>query len=252
MFGLPETLQPRPSVTVHFIHKSSDASLPDKDEKESETTTTTKRHACCGHWSKEFFTCFALTSVVIGLPVTIIILLINFPRLSPSRDTHYILLAFGFPFTLVVISALIYGIYRLVNRIRKGPDHSKLLRSSRRSWHRFSRRFRHSIGPRSTHGHHQQRNQHHHGHCQHEPSNYSDSSCTSSRSQLDNEPRLYSLVTTVMRQQQHQASPAASPSPVFQAAQSDPNLSQFALSVSQLESHPHCAQHFYPRPVTPL
>src|SRR5699024_5588682 len=67
------------------------------------TSTTNASSNLC--FSREIFTCLALTSIVIGLPVLIIIVLINLPRLSNRRDTRqdsYLLLAFGIPFSLVV------------------------------------------------------------------------------------------------------------------------------------------------------
>lgn len=94
----------------------------------------------------------ALSSIVIGLPIAIIIVLFNLPRFSARRDTrqqHYILLAFGFPFSLVISLSVMYGIYRLVMRIRTGPDHSKYLQP-RMSWRRFSRRLR-GVREQTTH-----------------------------------------------------------------------------------------------------
>lgn len=113
------------------------------------STTNTSSGRCV---SRELFTCMALSSIVIGLPIAIIIVLFNLPRFSARRDTrqqHYILLAFGFPFSLVVSVSVMYGIYRLVMRIRTGPDHSKYLQP-RMSWRRFSRRLR-GVREQATH-----------------------------------------------------------------------------------------------------
>ena len=177
--------------------------------------------------SKEVFTCVALSSIVIGLPIAIIIVLINLPRFSTRRDTrqqHYILLAFGFPFSLVVVVAIVYGVYSLIKRIRQGPDHSKHFRS-RMSWRRFSRRLR-GFSSRDLH--------HRHRHSSHiSPSlspncirakksidyklnmspnvNYTDDYLNYDDS--DNEPKLYTLVAQVMTQAQHQSQ--QQPYPVF-------------------------------------
>src|SRR6218665_893274 len=73
---------------------------------------------------REAITCTALSSVVIGLPIAIVILLINLPKLSTSRrdarQDHYILLAFGLPFSLVMIVSILYGLFRMFVYIRRG------------------------------------------------------------------------------------------------------------------------------------
>ncbi|XP_054165854.1 uncharacterized protein LOC128963376 [Oppia nitens] len=94
--------------------------------------------------SKESLTCLMLSSIVIGLPIAIIIILMNLPKLSTRGDTrqqHYILLAFGFPFSLVFIVSVLYGSFRIIMYFKKGSDDSSHLQS-RLSWRHFSRRLR--------------------------------------------------------------------------------------------------------------
>ena len=224
-------------------------------------------------FTKEFFTCFALSSIVIGLPVVIIIVLINLPRLSTRRDTrqqHYILLAFGFPFSLVVIVFIIYAIFRLVMRVRTGPNHAKLLRS-RMSWRRFSRRLR---GLSHSGDHYHNRHHHHHQHTQYlyEPSSRQinlslklpqsnielcdvisdldedlDDSCEGSQNAIDHEPKLYSLVTEVMSmQQQHQGYCSLKSNQLCQV------FPESASNISQLSADMCCAmipsQHQHQQP----
>jgi hypothetical protein len=118
-----------------------------------------------------------LSAIVIGLPIAIIIILMNLPKLSTRGDTrqqHYILLAFGFPFSLVFIVAVLYGTFRLIMHFYKGSDQSRHLQS-RLSWRNFSRRFR------SRHFHRD---------------------VDLNESELSASTRFYSLVTQVMAQQQ--------------------------------------------------
>ena len=114
-------------------------------EPSLEASNTRKEWKC---FSKESLTCLMLSAIVIGLPIAIIIILMNLPKLSTRGDTrqqHYILLAFGFPFSLVFIVAVLYGTFRAVMYFQRGSDHSRHLQSrnlnSRLSWRHFSRRF---------------------------------------------------------------------------------------------------------------
>ncbi|CAG2112087.1 unnamed protein product, partial [Medioppia subpectinata] len=94
--------------------------------------------------SRESLTCLMLSGIVIGLPIAIIIILMNLPKLSTRGDTrqqHYILLAFGFPFSLVFIVSVLYGSFRAIMYCYKGSDQSRHLQS-RMSWRHFSRRLR--------------------------------------------------------------------------------------------------------------
>lgn len=177
----------------------------------------------------------ALSSIVIGLPIAIIIVLINLPKLSTRRDTrqqHYILLAFGFPFSLVVIVALVYGVYSLIRRIRQGPDHSKHFRS-RMSWRRFSRRLR-GFSQRDHHHH-----RHHHRcsvdnkQCNHHSSC---SSLNSSELALGTEPKLYSLVAQVMSAKQRDIE--SEPHLIFQTSDPLPESNTTVqLSAACLQHH---------------
>lgn len=212
------------------------------DLKEQSAVSEPKPKKKC--LSKEFFTCFALSSIVIGLPVAIIIVLINLPRLSTRRDTrqqHYILLAFGFPFSLVVTVSIAYAIFRLVIRIRSGPNHAKLLRS-RMSWRRFSRRLRglsNSGGQYNRnrphahhyrHGHHFAEQAAHIASSEHlkSPDNNLDAisdleectSCEGSQNAINEEPKLYSLVAEVMSKQHFPARKGSQLHQVFPETQS--------------------------------
>lgn len=202
------------------------------------STTNTSSGRCV---SRELFTCLALSSIVIGLPIAIIIVLFNLPRFSTRRDTrqqHYILLAFGFPFSLVVSVSVMYGIYRLVMRIRSGPDHSKYLRS-RLSWRRFSRRLR---GAREVQPPHLYHRRHINGHSHSRVSRHSEHGRDISEggylsddcSSESVEPKLYTLVTEMMSQQQNQHSQQRPSQP---AQQHRP--SQQALPPSHLRPSMH-------------
>lgn len=154
---------------------------------------------------KDFLTCIALSLTVIGFPIVIIILLINLPRLSPGHDTrqqHYLLLAFGFPFSLVVIVYVIHAISRIIKRIRTGPDHSKYLQTQM-SWRQLSRQLH-------------DRRIHHSKQCTNKTTDsivtmsdcFDDpclddieSSIHSSQITFNDEPKLYSLVNEVMSKQ---------------------------------------------------
>jgi len=128
-------------------------------------------------FSRESLTCLMLSAIVIGLPIAIIIILMNLPKLSTRGDTrqqHYILLAFGFPFSLVFIVAVLYGSFRAIMHFKRGSDQSRHLQP-RLSWRNFSRRFR------SRHFHREDE---------------------LSESELSASTRFYSLVTQVMAQQQ--------------------------------------------------
>lgn len=156
-------------------------------------------------WSRccniECLTCLALTSIVVGLPVAIVIALWNLPLLSTRRDTrqqHYILLAFGIPFTLVLTISFGYALFRLWVRFTHGPSHTRHLRT-RNSLKRFSRRLggfpnRLHRGPRP-HSSYTKRN---------ERLNFSDFDKQSDDDQAESvEPKLYSLVNEVMSKQNH-------------------------------------------------
>lgn len=173
---------PRVSATPSMFSRES---VNNDTSIKTTTTTPDKSMRCC---SKETLTCIILTSMVIGLPVLIILVLINLPRMTNKRDTrqeHYILLAFGFPFSLVLIVSLVYGIYRLVLRIRMGPDDFKHLRK-RMSFRRFSRRLR------------QQNRQHCVQSSSARAGRTSSMFDVPSTTTSEPEPKLYSLVTKVM------------------------------------------------------
>lgn len=164
------SIQSYPSKEIHqksIVYNNNDdntINIDDNNNHHNNSEIISNRFCCM---SREFWTCFLLSSIVIGLPIAIIIMLINLPRLSSQRDTrqqHYILLAFGLPFSCVIIVALLYGIYSLIRRIRRGPNHS-------RNWNK-SIDLRHN-------------------------SIKSKNSLTS----MDEEPKLYSLVTQVMTNQ---------------------------------------------------
>lgn len=154
-----------PTKSIVYNNNNNNDTINGDDNNNDNNSEILSNRFCC--MSREFWTCLLLSSIVIGLPIAIIIMLINLPRLSSQRDTrqqHYILLAFGLPFSCVIIVALLYGIYSLIRRIRRGPNHSRI-------WNK-SIDFGHN-------------------------SIKSKNSLTS----MDEEPKLYSLVTQVMTNQ---------------------------------------------------
>ncbi|XP_046911359.2 uncharacterized protein LOC124492488 isoform X1 [Dermatophagoides farinae] len=156
----------RTKSIVYNDNNNDDNTINDNDNhiNDNNSEIVTNRLCCM---SRELWTCLLLSSIVIGLPIAIIIMLINLPRLSSQRDTrqqHYILLAFGLPFSCVIIVAILYAIYSLIRRIRRGPNNSRI-------WNK-SINLRHN-------------------------SIKSQNSSTS----MDEEPKLYSLVTQVMTNQ---------------------------------------------------
>ena len=134
-------------------------------------------------FGKETLTCLLLSSIVIGLPIAIIIILMNLPKLSSRGDTrqqHYIILAFGLPFSLVFLVSISYLLYKCIVHCKRPDDHSEYFRTF--SWRRFSRRLR-SRRLRFT-PHHQNR--------QHVNVN----------NEFNASPKLYSIVTQAMATQQ--------------------------------------------------
>ncbi|KAF7489496.1 hypothetical protein SSS_06464 [Sarcoptes scabiei] len=98
--------------------------LPQQHQAQYEQQQAQLDHPYCGmkkFFRQEICSCLIISLIVIGLPIAIMLMLINLPRLSNHRDVrqqNYILLAFGLPFSIVISVSTVYGLFRLIRKFR--------------------------------------------------------------------------------------------------------------------------------------
>ena len=211
-------ITPSSSTTVAAVTAAATAAAASSSSSSYHATPTKNK------LFREAITCTALSSVVIGLPIAIVILLINLPKLSSTRrdarQDHYILLAFGLPFSLVMIVSILYGLFRFIVYIKRGPEEFKNIppimppsssdhhcsiddehhlnpwSRTRMSWRRFSRRLRPSF---RRHAHHDEELTSGYGHNRSRKRSHTYRTYPTDHPDCDS-PKLFSVVEQVLEQ----------------------------------------------------